>query len=224
MKKKLFLFMLLVVGLFLTGCGKETNTNDQSDKNESINQGDNVVSGEITMEQLMAAPESPVEDFEITEYEEGKFILLNYLGDDEIVVIPESLNITHIEKYTFANNTDVKAIRLSNSVEVIGFGAFGNCEALQLVACGDAIRELGESAFQNCYNLREITLKDGLAKIEAYALSGSDCLMSVEIPASVTEIHYAAFYAAAEGFTIIGEAGSYAEQYAAEEGLAFQAK
>lgn len=232
MKKLIALLLALVMVLSLAACGKdndeqtggETESADAQIQENGSEEKEPVASGEITMAALMAAPESPAEDFSITEYEEGKAILLGYLGDDEIVVIPESLNITHIEKYTFANNTDVKAIRLSNSVEVIGFGAFGGCEALQLVACGDAIRELGESAFQNCYNLREITLKDGLTKIEAYALSGSDCLMSVEIPASVTEIHYAAFYAAAEGFTIIGEAGSYAEQYATEEGIPFQAK
>ena len=224
MNKKLFILMLLVIGIFLTGCEKGANTNGQSDKNESINKGDNVVSGEITMEQLMAAPESPVEDFEITEYEEGKAILLGYLGDDEIVVIPESLNITHIEKYTFSKDCGVKAIRLSNTVQVLHQGAFGLNENLQLFVSGTGLVEIGAAVFQSCTNLREVVLNHGLLSIKEFAFGGLPHVNSIEIPASVTEMSTAVFFPSAEGFTIIGEAGSYAEQYAREEGIFFQAK
>lgn len=76
----------------------------------------------------------------------------------------------------------------------------------------------------NCTNLKEIILNDGLLKLDKFSLSGSDNLTRIEIPSSVAEIHYTAFYIVPESFTIIGEAGSYAEQYANSEGITFEVK
>lgn len=233
MKKILALLLALAMVLSLAACGKKNE--EQPEKgNDSVNSqvSENnpeetkapVASGEITMAALMAAPESPVEDFEVVDFGSAGIFLEGYLGDDEIVVIPESLGITHIAQYTFANKSCVKAIRMSDSIQVLEEHAFGLNENLQLVVCGSGLKEIGLAAFQSCYNLREIKLNDGLESVQRYALSDIDAMTSVEIPASVTEIDYAAFYSAVEDFVIIGEAGSYAEQFAAEQGYPFQAK
>ena len=232
MKKLIALLLALVMMLSLAACGKdndeqpggETESADAQIQENGSEEKEPVASGEITMAALMAAPESPVEDFEITEYEEGKAILLGYLGDDEIVVIPESLNITHIEKYVFANDCGVKAVRLSNTVQVLQEHAFGLNENLELFVCGTGLLEIGDVVFQNCTNLRELVLNDGLVKLGKYSVGGCSSLLSLEIPATVTELGYKPFYAHAEGFTIIGAAGSCVEQHATEEGIPFQAK
>lgn len=237
--KKIVSIILIIVMLctMLVGCGSKTGADEtkkpvnnaviesEIDEKENEDTEDSKDSGgKITMEKLMGHPESPEEDFKCIKYGNGDVALEGYLGDDEIVVIPESLGITHISSYVFANNSCVKAIRLSNSVTVIDDYAFALNENLELVVCGSGLRELGVSAFQNCQNLREIVLNDGLEKMLEFSLSGSDVMMSVDIPATVTEIHYDAFYSLPEGFYIIGEAGSAAEEFATAEGYTFKTK
>lgn len=238
--KKIIALLLALAMLCFAGCGKGGNETPDNNDDTKVpvntdptgNQGQEGTqketvsnnNGEITMEALMNAPESPVEDFDITDNGEAGVLLVEYLGDDEIVVIPESLGITHISAYTFANDCCVKAIRLSDTVVVLEKSAFALNENLQLVVCGSGLQEIGAGAFQNCTYLKEIKLNDGLLSIDKFALSGSECLTRVEIPASVTEITSAAFYAVVDGFVLVGEAGSAAETYANEEGIAFEAK
>ena len=236
MKKIISIILALtILCAMFVGCDSKAEVDDKKEPTNNVVTEDTVQeneetddkttsTGEITMEMLMSHPESPVEDFEITEYEEGKATLLGYLGDDEIVVIPESLNITHIEKYAFANDCCVKAVRLSNTVQVLEEHAFGLNENLELFVCGNGLVEIGDVVFQNCTNLRELVLNDGLVKLGKFSVGGCSSLLSLDIPATVTELGYKPFYARAEGFTIIGEAGSCVEQHATEEGIPFQAK
>lgn len=234
MKKLVALLLALVMILCLTACGKKNKEPKDNGSEPVAVQGGEVGieetekpvsdSGNITMDNLMKAPESPEADFYCVEYGNGDIVLEDYLGSDEIVVIPESLGVTHIGAYVFANDSCVKAVRLSNSTVIIENYAFALNENLELVVCGNGLRELGVSAFQNCQTLREIVLNDGLERVLEFSLSGSNYLMSVDIPATVTEIHYDAFYSLPEGFYIIGDAGSYAEEFATTEGYTFRAK
>lgn len=232
MKKLLAMLLVLAMLLCLCACGgnneepieDEMETPVETDAATQDEPEVPAVTGDITMEALMSAPESPAEDFTVIDHDNGVIELLGYTGDDEIVVIPESLGITQIASYVFANSSPVKAIRISNTVTSIEMGAFGLNENLELVVCGDSVEVIGEGAFQNCVNLREIILSEKVTLIEDAAFSGCEKLKSIEIPASVTEIEMLAFYPAPEGFTIIGEAGSVAEEHANSEGIAFESK
>lgn len=240
MKKLIALVLVLVMALSLVACGNNdkpntteggketTGLNEQT--NPSENEGNNdkpPVSNEITLDNLKKAAESPASDFECVDHENGDVELLRYLGSSEIVVIPATWNgkeITSIASYVFANQSSVKAIRLSDSIKTIKGGAFGLNAALEIVVCGAGLEEIGEGAFQNCTSLKEILLNEGLLKLGEYSLSGLKSLVSIELPSSLAEIHNTAFYASAEGFTIIGAVGSYSEEFATSEGITFKAK
>ena len=235
MKKLLALILALAMVICLCACGGKEDpkpTEDQKEPaadvaTEPVQEDPTeapVVSDGLSMTTLLNAPESPAEDFDVVEYGNGDVVLELYLGDDEIVVIPESLGVTHIASYTFANDLPVKAIKLSNSVKVIEMGAFGLNNNLEYVACGSELQEIGNGAFQNCKNLKEILLSEALVKIGVGTFSGCASLSSVELPASTTDIHPKTFGGCADNFTIIGESGSVAEEYASSEGIAFQAK
>ncbi|MCR5782911.1 MAG: leucine-rich repeat domain-containing protein [Clostridia bacterium] len=73
-----------------------------------------------------------------------------------------------------------------------------------------------ESGRDACLKLRQVTLPRGLKTLPAYIFTNCDGLKTVEIPASVTEIGYGAFFASGiteitvpEGVTAIGENAFY---------------
>lgn len=238
--KKIILAILLIVIIaaiivfFVFGIGNKGNNNENADNNLSNNnsnqQNNNNLDSsidEITLDTLNNYPVSPQRDFEIVDHGNGEIELVRYLGDDEIVVIPNTVNgkaITSIASYVFGNQSNVKAIKLSDSIKVIQGWAFSLNTALEIVVCGNGLEEIGVAAFQNCTNLKEIILNDGLVKLDKISLSGLNAMKSIEIPTTVTDISFSAFYASPKDFTIIGEPGSAAEQYANNEGINFQAK
>ena len=96
-----------------------------------------------------------------------------------------------------------------------------------------SVAQIGDYAFANCPNLTDVTLTSGVAEIGDCAFWSSRNLTDITIPSSVTEIGDRAFnyviYAENEdekiySVTIHGEAGSYAETYANEHGIPFEAE
>lgn len=250
MKKLIALLLSIVMVLSLAACGKDepAKDDDEGKKKETTSQsgnknGDNsqsgdddkkdpVITDEISVENLMNYPESPEEDFVCEDYGDGVWTLTQYLGDDKIVVVPETINGKAVEvigSHVFAMSSPVRAVKLPDSAYKLDGFVFGANEDLEIVVFGSGMREIGANErfsgpFHGCINLREVVLNDGVETIGQLAFSGCESLVSLDIPASVTEIDSIAFYAAPEGFTIIGEAGSYAEQYANENDINFQAK
>lgn len=242
MKKLLALLLALVMVLSLAACGKDEPVKDDNDKKTTSQSGDKdsgeekdpVGSHGSEVENLMSHPESPEEDFVCEDYGDGVWTLTQYLGDDEIVVIPETVNGKNVEaigSHVFALSSPVKAVKLPDTVYKLMGSTFAANENLEIVIFGSGMREIGAAdgtfiggTFHNCTNLREVVLNDGLERIGPVAFAVCENLVSLEIPASVTEIDHMAFYAQPESFTIVGEAGSYAEQYAKENNITFQAK
>lgn len=228
MKKIVSIFIVFMMVLCVAGCGnKEENKENNGNQNQTENnKGDNE-SSKITLEDVMNAPESPESDFECADHGNGDVELLNYKGDDEIVVIPETWNgkkITTISSYVFANDSPVKAIRLSDSIKEVMDSAFALNKSLEIFVSGSGMENIGIGAFQECTNLHTAVLNDGLKIIEGASFGGCKNLLELEIPESVTEIQPMTFYNGPENLVIIGKAGSTAEEFANKEGIEFRAK
>lgn len=240
MKKLIALILALVMMLSLAACGNDDTPDQTTGENETtgssvqtkptdtgVGNDDPVVSDEITLENLMKAAESPESDFECVDHGNGDVELLRYLGSSEIVVIPETWNgkkITTISSFVFANNSPVKAIRLSDSITNLMMSSFAMNKSLEIVVCGSGLTTIGEGAFQECSSLHTVVLNDGLVTISGASFGGCKSLTELEIPESVTEIQPMTFYNRPENFKIIGKAGSAAEQHATDEGITFEAK
>jgi hypothetical protein len=225
MKKLLVILLVLTMVLGCVACKSNTGGKDSTSPpvtsstpgNDDPNNGkdnesdkDKKPTNDITMEDLLSHPESPESDFKCMEGKEG-LVLLNYLGSDEVVVLPETINgrpITSISKYTFANTDAIKAVRLSDSVTELEFGAFGGCTGLELFASGSGLEIIGKAAFQGCKSLREVRLNEGLKTIEGGAFSFCTSLSSVDIPASVEDISDAPFSGMSDEFKVIIKKGS----------------
>lgn len=239
MRKFVTAWMALLMAASLVGCGG-TSDNPQQSSSAGTNTDPGVQTevpatenvslpetGEITLDAVMNHPVSPESDFRCYETEDGTMKVVNYLGDEEIVVIPETWKgkpITAIGSFVFANDSPVRAIRLSDSVKEVMDSAFALNQSLQIFVCGSGMENIGVGAFQECVNLHTVRLNDGLKTIKGASFGGCKSLLELEIPESVTEIQPMTFYNGPEDLVIVGTAGSEAERFATSEGIEFQAK
>lgn len=125
-------------------------------------------------------------------------VLEDYIGPGGDVVIPRK--VKEIGNSAFAFCRTISSINIPPSVKRIGNNAFGDCSGLTEVVIPEGVKIIGENAFDGCSSLEKIT-----------------------IPKSVTKIGDYAFWYCPK-VTIYGESGSYAEQYAKENGIPFKAR
>ena len=160
------------------------------------------------------------------------------------VMIPEG--VTEIGANAFSWNSGITKIAFPASLQRIEDEAFYYCVNLSADTISDDVLKdvfVGRSAFCGCNSMANVDgyivfqqvlyACDGGVKnatvpagVEAIASGAfSDCLLlkSVVIPQSVKQIAEDAFYQYAQ-VTIHAPAGSYAEQYAKENGIPFVAE
>ena len=233
MKKIIALFICLIMILGLAACGQEnsnknddTSNNSQADTSSTLENETPDISNSITLDDVMNSPVSPDTDFFCDDNGNGELVLVEYLGNEEIVVIPEKINgkpIVTIGQLVFANKENLKAVKVSNSVRELKKGAFSSSNNIEIVVLGNSVESIGEACFLKCSSLKEVVLNDGLLSIGELAFSYSTNLKSISIPSSVTEIDNS-FFSMSESFIIYGEKGSKAESYAQTAGIQFEAK
>ncbi len=82
--------------------------------------------------------------------EDGEATITLYVGEDEHVVVPESLDgnpVVAIGRDAFYACDRVRSVTLPDSVASIGSESFGYCHALERVNLGNGIREIDQYAF-----------------------------------------------------------------------------
>ena len=124
-----------------------------------------------------------------------------------------SANLKNIEAYVFAGCWSLTTASVPEGIVIIGEGAFIDCKELRDLKLPMSLQVLGDRAFQQCSSLQRISFPDHLKKIPTKAFAGCTQLSKVVIPHQVAEIANDAF-AGCAGLTIVGEKGSYAQQYA----------
>ena len=151
----------------------------------------------------------------------------------ESVTIPDSL--TRIGEGVFGNTPALTAIRISpdhpvyemngpllvdkRSQEIIA--VLSNIsEAFEIP---EGIRAIESLAFQGCHALTELLVPEGVTRIGYNAFCTCINLQVITFPASLNEIGDYAFEYCAEDLLIRAPAGSWAEQYARENGYRFEA-
>ena len=187
-------------------------------------------------------PDEPLSDFVI---QDGT--LIRYTGKHAEVVVPDSVTsidfqafhenlilrtvslpegITALENFTFHQCRNLERIVLPHSLQSIGDYAFCVCQSLKTAVIPEGVRTIGRSAFSECRLLSEMKLPSGLESIGDSAFSDCSALREIHIPATVTSIGEGAFGSifGNQETVIHAPAGSYAEQYAKEQGIPFVAE
>jgi len=152
-------------------------------------------------------------------FDKQQKMLVSYPGAKEgVYAIPEG--ILHIGDYAFLRCESLTDVTIPGSVTSIGEAAFVRCEGLTSVTIPGSVTNINDWAFSHCYNLTSLNLPDSVTSIGKYAFSLSN-LTDVTIPASVTFIDKTAFYNC-YGLILSVAKGSYAEQYAEENGILYR--
>ncbi len=139
----------------------------------------------------------------------GNVEILRYLGKDNTVYIPETIegqNVDSIGYGAFRGNSDLIDVTIPNKVTKLQYGAFLKCSnlknvtmeegstlqsiepmvfyectALESIDLPDSIQKIGLQAFYYDSSLTEVILPDNLSVLEKYAFRGCSALQSVMI-------------------------------------------
>ena len=101
----------------------------------------------------------------------GDGILLAYKGTEGVIMLPEG--IKQIAPNCFENHTEITAVALPASLEIIGEDAFRGCNKLKYVTGGPNVKEIRDRAFMNC-PLENYTFPAGIEKVGLRAIDFSD--------------------------------------------------
>ncbi|MGN0818705.1 MAG: leucine-rich repeat domain-containing protein, partial [Candidatus Coproplasma sp.] len=87
-----------------------------------------------------------------------KDTLVQYKGEDEIVEIPDTVNIIGDDAFEFCKS--ITSIIIPNSVISIGRRAFKGCSKLKSITIPGSVKEIGEDSFLECHSLEEVHISD----------------------------------------------------------------
>ncbi len=152
------------------------------------------------------------------------------LGQTELekVTLPDSLE--SIGQSAFAGCSALTELDIPDSVKTIGSSAFMGCYGLTSVTVGKGVTEIPDDCFFSCPSLTEVTLPAKLKSIGSEAFFGCPDV-ELTIPETVTAIGsfaigwqsdaHSSSIRYIDGFLLYGKTGSYAEEYAENNGIDF---
>ncbi len=132
----------------------------------------------------------------------------------DTVVITDGTSIGY---RAFFGCSNIKVIKLPDTLTIIGQDAFYGCTKLTDCIIPDSVTFIDDGAFNNCDSLRSVVIPDGVTTIEPYLFYDCDSLVSVTLPAGITSIGNNAFESASslrditlpESLTFIGNRAFY---------------
>ena len=136
------------------------------------------------------------------------------------ITIPDS--VTKIKSRAFTGCKSLENVTIPNGVTKIESYTFFNCESLTDITIPSSVTEIKEGAFDWCSGLTEVVIPDSVTTIGTAAFRRCDNLTSITIPSSVTSIADDVFEYGSNALVIYTSAGSYAEQWANENGYSVQ--
>lgn len=113
----------------------------------------------------------------------------------------QTYEVTEIGESAFKDCTRLYSIQLPEGLKIIGSKAFSGCTGLEIIKLPNSLEQINYAAFKGCRLLEKVDLGTGIKAIygnyDGSTGSGAfeDCtsLISINIPASVTEINASVF-------------------------------
>lgn len=115
--------------------------------------------------------------------------------------------IKYIGDNAFGLCTQLRTIKLPQTLRRIGEGTFAECDNLFDIDLGNSLEVIGPKAFLGCYSLQTISLPKTLKYIERYAFACCSALSRVSFPSSLIEIGSHAFEGAHNLKTVVFNEG-----------------
>ena len=119
-------------------------------------------------------------------------ILLQYLGAESRVVIPEG--ITRIAEEAFSGNETIDKVIFPESLREIGAEAFQGCLLLQTAILPKGLCKIGAGAFADCVKLLRMEIPEQIEALENRIFRRCSALQEVCLPKGLQRIGESAFY------------------------------
>ena len=132
-------------------------------------------------------------------------------------------NVRGIGEYAFSGCSGLTKVDMGNQIETLGDYTFEGCNNLEEILLSAAIKIIPRGSFQACSKLENIILTNGIQEVEEDAFKECTNLREIFIPYKTKKIGTLCF-SYLDILLIRGVAGSYAEQYATENDIAFVAQ
>ena len=142
-------------------------------------------------------------------------VLVGYDGNSEVVELPEEINEikplifrnhpeirlldlskTHVKNLltkTFFECKNIYEIKLPETVEVIGYQAFSNCQSLEDLIIPEGVKEIMPGAFEECCNLVQLKVPSNIKIIEMNVFKNCSKLERIYLSDGLTKIGESAF-------------------------------
>ncbi len=203
MKKRFSVILLILAALLslslLSSCGKE---GDDKGSGDTVNDGSDSDNGSED-QGGDTATESFTEGLEFELNSDGTgYIVAGYgSAKGSVISVPKShegLPVVSIGNYAFSGSSEIRSVKIPDSVTKIGNGAFNGCLWLTEVTVPDSVTEIGYGAFKNCKNLGGFEIPESVPVIAEEVFSGCSGLKDFTVPETVTEIGKGAFSGCSE--------------------------
>ena len=154
-------------------------------------------------------------------------------------------NVTKIEENAFSNCENLSNITFPEGLTSIGNKAFNLCVNLEKISFPDSLQGVGEYAFAECEKLSDIAFGAGITMIPNYCFYKDSAITTVILPQQMTTIGKYAFgncvklkeitikrkvnkidstaFSYPSKMKIYGVKNTYAENFAKENGIVFEA-
>lgn len=139
---------------------------------------------------------------------------------EDLTSVQLPMSLTEISDGAFSGCRRLEEIHIPDGVVTIGSAAFSGCSALREVRLPEGLTVIDSAAFQACKSLQRIVIPEGVTMLGNSAFSNNPGLLEVSLPQSLTFIDLGAFLGCRD-LTLTVTEGSYAHQYAMEEGIGF---
>lgn len=133
--------------------------------------------------------------------------------------VPKS--VTSIGSYALYNMRTLESITIPEGVKTIGHYSFGYCTNLKDLVIPSTVNRIENYAFYGCKLLTDIVIPEGVKEIRDNTFNNCSSLTAITIPSTVEKIDSTAFKNCPSFNTIRGNAGSYAQTWANDNGYTF---
>lgn len=132
--------------------------------------------------------------------------------------------VVAIAPKAFEGCSALRRVILPAALQRIGEMAFSGCAHIERIAIPGGVVRVGTLAFSKCQDLARVRIEPGVQALGPSCFSKCSQLVRVDIPASVNALGGGAFFGCSKQLTLYGAEGSYAQQYAKVNGLAFDSE
>ena len=118
-------------------------------------------------------------------------VLKKYVGQDENVVVPES--VLQVGDRAFFGCENILTVELPKNISKIGWAAFRDCKKLIKINLPEKLESINGDAFDQCCNLADINIPESVTVIEYGAFRGCKSIINVKIPDNIKKLDWGTF-------------------------------